>query len=115
MDYDIKLDTLDSKSSEFETLKSGAEDIYNELNSCYLSSISDPEISGIKSGLKEPVSRLKNGYTNSNTWLKDYVKELGELEDNLASFTGTGLNEMLKLMGVVRILVLLDVVNHILL
>ena len=99
MDYDIKLDTLTSKQSEFETLKSSAEDIYNEFNSCYLSRIYDSEISGIKNGLKEPISRLKNGYTNSNSWLKDYVKELGELEDNLAAFNVADLNEITEFKG----------------
>ena len=88
MDYDIKVSTLDSKSSELETDKSSAEDIYNEFNSCYLSNISDPELSGIKNNLKTPVERLKKGFTNSNTWFSKYLKELNTLEDGLASFSG---------------------------
>ena len=90
MDYDIKIDTLSSKQSEFETLKSDAEDIYNEFNSCYLSNLSS-ELSSLSTNIKKPIERLKKGYTNSNTWLKNYVKELGELEDIIASFTGTNL------------------------
>ena len=99
MDYDIKLDTLDSKSTEFETLKSGAEDIYNELNSCYISKIYDSELSGLKTSLKQPVERLKKGYTNSNTWLKNYVKELEELENGLASFSSPNLTAPTEFKG----------------
>ena len=52
MDYDISLDTLDSKSSDFESMKASVEDIYNEFNSCYLSSLSDTEISALKAKIK---------------------------------------------------------------
>ena len=44
MDYDILLATLSSGSSELEGHKTSAEDIYNEFNSCYISSIKDEVI-----------------------------------------------------------------------
>ena len=90
-DYDIERNTLASKKSELEELKTGAEDIYNELNSCYIGTISDPELTGIKSKLKEPIERLKKGYSNSNTWYNNYTKDLDSLESELSSFSGTNL------------------------
>ena len=98
MDYDIKLSTLESKQSEFETLKSGAEDIYNELNSCYLNSLPF-ELNGIKTSLKDSANRLKKGYTNSSTWLKNYVSELSELEDSIASFSSSNLEKPVEFTG----------------
>jgi len=99
MDYKIVLSTLESKSSDLENLKSSAEDIYNEFNSCYLSSMNCSELSGIKSGLKQPIERLKKGYTNSNTWYTKYIKELSTLEDSLASFSGSGLTAPTEFKG----------------
>ncbi len=99
MDYDIKVSSLETKSSELETHKSSAEDIYNEFNSCYLSSINDPELSSIKTGLKAPVERLKKGFTNSNTWLKNYLTELNALEDGLAGFSASGLTAPTEFKG----------------
>jgi murein DD-endopeptidase MepM/ murein hydrolase activator NlpD len=99
MDFDIKVSTLDSKSSELETHKSNAEDIYNEFNSCYISTISDAELSSIKSKLKQPMERLKKGVTNSHTWFTNYIKELNSLEDALASFQGGSLTTPTEFKG----------------
>ena len=88
MEYDIKLNTLESKSSELGEIKTASEDIYNEFNSCYLSTISDAELSKIKTSLKQPIERVKKGSTNSNTWYTKYIKELNTLEDGLAGFSG---------------------------
>ena len=99
MDYDIKLDTLNSKTTELEELKVEAENIYNEFNSSYYSQIHDPEIIGIKNKLKEPIERLKKGHTNSNTWFKNYLKELTELEENLSEFKAPDLPEPVDFKG----------------
>ena len=99
MDYDIKVSTLDSKKSELEELKTTSEDVYNELNSCYINSISDPELSSIKTGLKDPVDRLKKGSTNSNTWYTNYLKELNTLEEALAGFSASGLTAPTEFKG----------------
>ena len=99
MDYDINLSTLDSKKSELEELKTGGEDIYNEFNSCYLSTINDAEISKLKTSIKPTVERLKKAYTNCNTWYTKYLTELNELEDSIASFTAAGLNQLVEFKG----------------
>ena len=98
-DYEIELSTMNSKQSEFDSLKSGAEDIYNEFNSSYLNRISDSELSRIKNSLKEPVNRLKKGYTNSSNWLKKYLNELSNLEDSLAAFTASNLTAPTEFKG----------------
>ena len=99
MDYEINLGTLDSKSSDLEELKTGGEDIYNEFNSCYLSTMDCSELSSLKSGLKQPVERIKKGYTNSNTWYQKYLKELKSLEDSLASFSASGITSPTEFKG----------------
>ena len=86
-DYEIELDTLQSKESELLEIKTKSEDIYNEFNSCYLSQLSSTEISSLPSSIKPLVERLKKGVTNSNTWYTNYCKELDSLENNLASFS----------------------------
>jgi len=88
MDYDINLATLTSKKSEIEDLKTKAEDIYNEFNSCYLNQLASTEIRLITANLRQSVKRLKEGVTNSNTWYTKYITELTALEDSLASFSG---------------------------
>ena len=71
MDYDIKLDTLTSKQSELETLKTTAEDIYNEFNSCYLNGLSG-ELSSLKNIIKSPIERAKKGISNSNKEINNF-------------------------------------------
>jgi len=99
MDYEIQIDTLNSKSSELESLKTSAEDIYNQFNSSYLNQMSNSELSRIKSSLREPINRLKKGHTNSNTWFKKYIKELTELEDNLAAFSAPNITAPTEFKG----------------
>ena len=91
MDYQIELSTLESKQSELESLKIKAEDIFNEFNSGYLNQLSGTEISSLSAKVKQPVERLKKGFTNSNNWYKKYVKELNALEESLSSFSGTSM------------------------
>ncbi len=98
MDYEIKLDTLASKQSELETLKTTAEDTYNEFNSCYLNGLNG-ELSTLKTTLKGPLERAKKGMTNSSNWYKKYVSELTKLEDSLASFTATNLKTPTEFKG----------------
>ena len=99
MDYDIKIETLSSKTSELEELKVAAENIYNEFNSCYYSQINDAELIGLRNNLKEPIERLKKGHTNSNAWFKNYITELTELEDNISSFSAPNLTKPVEFKG----------------
>ena len=98
MDYQINLDSLNTKSSEFDTLKAYSEDIYNEFNSGYLNS-SSFEFSSLKSSMKNYVERLKKGYTNSNTWMKKYISELNSLENSLSSFSSSNLGKPVEFSG----------------
>ena len=91
MDYDIKLDSLNNKATDFESMKAAVEDIYNEFNSCYLNNINDSTISSLKTKIKTNIDRLKKGYTNSNSWIKKYIQELNTLEDKLSSFESDNL------------------------
>lgn len=92
MDYQVLINTLNSKQSELEDLKKNSEDVYNELNSSYLSNLGF-ELSSLSSNIKTPVERLKKGCTNSNTWLKNYVTELNSLESSLSNFSSSNLTK----------------------
>ncbi len=93
MDYDINLDSLESKKTELEQLKSTINEIHNNLTTGYLSKLSGTEISSLISKIKTSSERLKNGYNNSTTWFNNYLKELKELEDNLANFNVNGIDK----------------------
>ncbi len=99
MDYDIKVDNLTSKTAEVDELKTKCEDVYNEFNSCYISSINDPELSSLPKNMKTPIDRLKNGMTNSATWYKNYLEETNAVEDSLSSFDGKSLTSPSEFSG----------------
>ena len=90
-DLIIDLTSLDGKKSEFVALKAEAENIYNEFNSCYLSNISDGELSKIKNNVKPTVERIKKSFTNCNTWFSNLISDFTSLESNLAGFSGSSL------------------------
>ncbi len=92
MDYEIDLSTLNNKKSKLETLKTDSENVYNEFNN-NLSNLSGTELSGIANKLKNSITRLKKGSTNSNTWYTKYIEELTQLEDSLAAFDVSSLTE----------------------
>ena len=91
MDYEIDLNTLQSKNSELLEIKTKAEDIYNEFNSGYLNKLANTDIRLITAYLRQPIERLKKGVTNSNTWYTNYCNELDSLENTLASFNSSNL------------------------
>ncbi len=99
MDYEIQLGTLSNKSSEIETLKTESENIYNQFQSSYINQLNDVDLLRLKASFREPMNRLKKGHTNANTWYKNYVKELTELEDSLASFTAANLKTPTEFKG----------------
>ena len=92
MDYQIELTTLESKQSELDSLKVKSEDIFNEFNSGYLNQLAGTEIGLLSTKIKQPVERLKKGFTNSNNWYKKYVKELTALEEALSSFSSPSMD-----------------------
>lgn len=99
MDLVHNLNNITIKSSELEQLKTSSEDIYNELNSCYLSNMNSTELNSYISKIKQPVERLKKGCTNTNTWLKNYLSELSSLEGKLASLNGNDLTSPTEFKG----------------
>ncbi len=93
MDYEINIDSLDSKKNELEEMKNNISDIHNSLTSGYLNTISNSDISELISKIKTLSERLKNGYSNSSIWLNNYLKELKELESNLSNFSVDSIEE----------------------
>ena len=86
MDYEIVLSALEGKSSEFESLLSQVSS-FSEEGTSDLSSMSGTEISGLYDRVHQSMERLKNGYTNCNTWLSSYISDLNSLESSLANFS----------------------------
>ena len=89
MDYVITLDSLASKKSELDGLKSNIDTIYDQYDSGYLKKVSS-ELSSLKSSIESSMGRLKNGYTNSNSWFTRYLDDINAIEDALASFNVQG-------------------------
>ena len=87
-DYIIDINSLNSKKSELDSLKSYINTAYNEFSSSYLSKLSGTDISRLTNKIKKPMDRIKKGYNNSSNWLNNYLSELNTLESNLANFKG---------------------------
>lgn len=99
MDYEINITSLNSKLSDLEKLKNDVDNIYNIFNSSYINTMNSSELSSIKSNISQSITRLKNSYVNSINWLNNYINDLNTLEDSLANFNATNINEILEFKG----------------
>ena len=88
MEYIIDLDSLNSKSSE---LLSISQRISTTNNNCEeaLNRYSNTEISSLINKVKKSIKRLDTGTTNASIWLKNYLEEVNNLENDLTNFTGS--------------------------
>ena len=91
-DYEIDLNSLQSRKSDLDGLKSKASNIYNEFASSTLANLGG-EISSLSNKLKTPMERFNKGYNNSSEWLGNYISEFQSLESNLASFSGNTIDK----------------------
>ena len=92
MDYEIELDTLTTKQSDLETQTSDITSIHSSFNTGYLNTLTSTEIASLINKSASSFARLEKGYTNSNTWMKNYLTELKDLEETLANFTSKSLS-----------------------
>ena len=98
MNYEILLSSLESKTSEFESLQTNMNSFYEEGNNM-LSSMNGTELSNLYNVIHQSMERLKNGYNNCNTWLSEYVSDLNALESSLASFTSKNIESPVEFKG----------------
>ena len=96
MDYSIDLSSLDTKKTEFDGMNTTVSQISNEHSSSYLSKLSGTEIGSLITNINNSVTRLKNGYNNSATWLKGYVTDINKVEDDLAKLEADGISKPIE-------------------
>lgn len=85
-DYEIELNTLEAKKNSL-TEKKGK---INQIVESYNSSSVNKKASGIdkvSAKITKNMTRLQNGYSNSESWFGNYLTELKSLEASLASFS----------------------------
>ena len=97
-DYDIEISTLDSKKSSFDTMK-GKVDSINETYEGTSIKEAKEGYDKVASKITKNMGRLKNGYSNSSTWLGEYISELKSLEDGLTAFNGAALAAPVEFKG----------------
>ena len=97
-DYIIEIDTLDSKKSNFESLRAKADQIKNNYDSTTIK-VSRFGYNNVSKRITENMNRLKNGYQNSDTWFNNYLSELKSLESGLASFESSNLKTPAEFIG----------------
>lgn len=97
-DYDIQLDSLDSKNSTLGTMKNEVDTINEKYNSSTVKQAKSG-YEKVAAKITTSMTRLTKGYTNSNTWFTDYLTELKALESNLASFSNETLDEPIEFTG----------------
>ena len=91
MDYEIMLETLNSKKGELEEQKNNIDNkIDGNLNA--LENMSGTDIESLYTKMVDSAEDLKNAYNKSYTWFDNYIKNLNSLEDSLASFNCSGVD-----------------------
>lgn len=85
MDYEIDLNILKSKSTDFNTLKNKNNNIVDAYNNSYIRSCN--EIRSITNSLDDLIKRLDQSYTSCDNWLNNYNTELESTENNIANFS----------------------------
>ena len=97
-DYEIHVDTLDSKKSSFESMQGTV----SQLNESYDGSTIKEAKEGynnVANKITKNMTRLDNGYKNSKSWFSDYLSELKTLEASLAAFDSATLTMPIEFKG----------------
>lgn len=92
-DYIIDISSLQSKKSELDTLKTKANNIYNDFSSSCLNRLGGTDIRALSGMINKGMERLNKGYNNSSTWLSNYVSEFQSLESSLANFSSSTISK----------------------
>ncbi len=87
MNYEIQLSSLESKSSEFENLKTSVDSFVRDINQV-VRSLEKTELGNSYNKLNQSIERLKNGYDKCDEWLNSYIRDLKTLESSLAELKG---------------------------
>ena len=97
-DFNIKLDSLNSKKSSLESMVSKISQIKDTFDGSSLKS-SKSGYSTVANRIKTNMNRLTRGYNNSKSWFNSYLSELESLESSLASFSCSGLTKPSEFKG----------------
>ena len=93
MDFNIDLTAIGNKNNEFNGMNTNVAQTADEYSRGYLPSLSGTEIGSLITSLNNNVARLKNGYNNSNIWIKNYTTDINKVEDNLSNLEADGIDK----------------------
>lgn len=99
MNYSIDLSALGVKQNDLNAQSTSVKNICEDYDNGYIKGLSSSEISGIVSKLNNSFSRLKNGYSNSCSWLSRYISELNSVENELSGFSENYKGEFIDIFG----------------
>jgi hypothetical protein len=94
-DYDINLESLNSKKTNLDEMKNDIDTINKKYSSSTVKN-AKTGYEKVSAKITNCMTRLTRGYTNSDNWFSSYLSELEALEADLASFTNEGLGAPLE-------------------
>ena len=97
-DYIIDVPNLGTKKETLSTQKNTIDTVSREFESSSVKSTAEG-IDVVSSKVSSNMTRLKNGYTNSDSWFTNYLSEINSLEEGLASFSSETLTEPIEFKG----------------
>lgn len=98
MDFEIQINILKNKQTEFEEMRSKVDTFVDECQS-KLKVLNRTEISSLSDNIKQKAERVKTSYNNSSEWLSNYLSELNELESSLANFSCSNMETPIEFSG----------------
>ena len=97
-DYEINVDTLNSKKSSLNNMVATTTSTTEAYDSTEIKEAKEG-YNNVASKITNNMTRLKNGYNNSYNWFESYLSELESLESSLASFSSETLTTPIEFKG----------------
>ena len=97
-DYEIKLDDLNGKKDTFNSMTLTVDQINDTYDGSTIKDGKDG-YDNVATKITNNMTRLSNGYVNSNSWFTSYLSELTALEESLEAFTAANLTAPIEFSG----------------
>ena len=94
-DYILDLGQIESKKNSLTNLSNSANKVVSNFSSTKVNSNANG-INNVTRKIKDNMTRLGRGYSNSNTWLTNYFNEITELESSLTKIESKTLKKPIE-------------------